>query len=61
PLRISDIRAIETHIVPSTEPPSGVGEPSTPPSGPALANAIAANGPRVTHLPMISNGVNFAS
>ncbi len=60
PLRISDIRAIETHIVPSTEAPTGVGEPSTPPSGAALANAIAVAGPRVTHLPMASNGVSFA-
>ena len=59
PLRISDIRAIETHIVPSTEVPTGVGEPSTPPAGPALANAIAVKGPRVTHLPMAANGVNF--
>ncbi|MDE0522105.1 MAG: molybdopterin-dependent oxidoreductase [Boseongicola sp.] len=60
PLRISDIRAIETHVVPSTEPPTGVGEPGTPPSGPALANAIAVAGPRVTHLPISTNGVNFA-
>jgi len=59
PLRISDIRVIETHIIPSTAAPSGVGEPSTPPSGPALANAIAVKGPRVTHLPLGSNGVNF--
>ena len=60
PLRIHDIRAIETHIVSSTEPPTGVGEPSTPPSGPALANAIASMGTRVTHLPMSANGVYFA-
>ena len=60
PLRIGDIRAIETHIVPSTEPPTGVGEPSTPPSGAALANAIAVAGPRVTHLPMATNGVSFS-
>ncbi|MDE0002764.1 MAG: xanthine dehydrogenase family protein molybdopterin-binding subunit, partial [Rhodospirillaceae bacterium] len=59
PLRISDIRAIETHVVPSTEAPTGVGEPGTPPAGPALANAIAASGLRVTHLPMTANGVNF--
>ena len=59
PLRISDIRAIETHVVHSTEPPTGVGEPGTPPSGPALANAIAVAGPRVTHLPMTANGVRF--
>ena len=60
PLRIHDIRAIETHIVSSMEPPSGVGEPGTPPSGPALANAIASMGTRVTHLPMNANGVYFA-
>ncbi len=59
PLRIHDIKAIETHIVPSTAQPTGVGEPSTPPSGPALANAIAAMGVRVTHLPMTANGVYF--
>ena len=60
PLRISDIGKIETHIISSTEAPTGVGEPSTPPSGPALANAIAANGRRVTHLPLAANGVSFA-
>nr|WP_170335533.1 molybdopterin cofactor-binding domain-containing protein [Ruegeria arenilitoris] len=59
PLRIGDIAAIDVHIVPSAEAPSGVGEPGTPPSAPALANAIAANGPRVTALPMINNGVEF--
>ena len=60
PLRIGDIGAIETHIVPSTEAPTGIGEPGTPPAGPALANAIAVFGTRVTHLPMIRNGVDFA-
>ncbi|KIC15439.1 MULTISPECIES: xanthine dehydrogenase family protein molybdopterin-binding subunit [unclassified Leisingera] len=60
PLRIGDIGAIEVHIVPSAEMPTGVGEPGTPPSAPALANAIAVNGPRVTALPMNLNGVSFA-
>ncbi len=60
PLRITDIAAIETHIVPSTEAPTGVGEPGLPPAGPALANAIAVDGPRVTMLPMTNNGVDFA-
>ncbi len=58
-LRISDIKAIDTHIVPSTEAPSGIGEPGTPPAGPALANAIAVRGPRIAHLPMSTNGVTF--
>ena len=59
PLRISDIRAIDVHIAPSTEAPTGVGEPGVPPAGPTLANAIAVAGPRVTVLPMVENGVNF--
>lgn len=60
-LRINDLSNIETHIVASSEPPTGVGEPGTPPAGPALANAIAASGaPMVTHLPMSANGVRFS-
>ncbi|MEM8869777.1 MAG: molybdopterin cofactor-binding domain-containing protein, partial [Pseudomonadota bacterium] len=60
PLRITDIGEIEVHIVPSTEPPTGVGEPGTPPAAPALANAIAAASDlRVVALPMNDNGVSF--
>ncbi len=61
PLRISDISAIDVHIVPSAEAPTGVGEPGTPPAAPALANAIAAasNELRVSSLPMAENGVDF--
>jgi isoquinoline 1-oxidoreductase beta subunit len=40
PLRISEMPVIEVHIVPSAEPPSGVGEPGLPPLAPAVANAI---------------------
>lgn len=60
PLRIGDIGAIDVHIVPSAAAPSGVGEPSTPPSAPALANAISAAGHQVSVMPMASNGVEFA-
>ena len=61
PLRIGDIGAIETHIVPSDAAPTGVGEPGTPPSAPALANAIAAaNAHLVVTLPMVNDGVEFA-
>lgn len=61
PLRITDMPAVEVHILPSTEPPTGVGEPGLPPAGPALANAIfAAAGVRVTTLPMTDSGVTFA-
>lgn len=60
PLRISDIKAIETHIVASAEAPTGIGEPGTPPSAPALANAIAQLDVQVAELPMSENGVTFA-
>ena len=59
PLRISDIGAIDVQIVDSRESPTGIGEPGVPPAGPALANAIAVEGPRVTRLPMTGNGVRF--
>ena len=43
---------VEVHIVPSTEAPTGVGEPGVPPAGPALANAVyKATGKRVRILP----------
>jgi isoquinoline 1-oxidoreductase beta subunit len=52
-LRIDEMPRIEVHIVPSTEPPGGVGEPATPPIAPAVANAIfAATGRRVRRLPI---------
>jgi isoquinoline 1-oxidoreductase subunit beta len=52
-LRINDMpRVVEVHIVPSTSPPSGVGEPGTPPIAPAVANAVrAATGIRLRSLP----------
>jgi isoquinoline 1-oxidoreductase beta subunit len=43
---------VEVHIVPSTEAPTGVGEPGVPPSAPAVANAIfAMTGQRLRKLP----------
>jgi isoquinoline 1-oxidoreductase subunit beta len=52
-LRINEMpRVIEIHIVPSTNAPSGVGEPGTPPIAPAVANAIrAATGIKLRQLP----------
>ncbi len=52
-LRINEAPEIEVHIVPSTENPTGVGEPGVPPVAPAVANAIfAATGKRVRKLPI---------
>jgi isoquinoline 1-oxidoreductase beta subunit len=57
-LRMSDMPEIEVHIIASTEPPSGIGEPGTPPIGPAVANAIAAaKGEWVTSLPLAKEGL----
>src|SRR3979411_711720 len=52
-LRINDMpRVIEVYIVPSTNAPSGVGEPGTPLIAPAVANAVrAATGIRLHTLP----------
>jgi len=51
-LRINQMPVVEVHIVPSTQSPTGVGEPAVPPLGPAVANAIvAAGGPRIRKLP----------
>src|SRR6266436_4050619 len=52
-LRINEMpRVIEVYVVPSTNPPSGVGEPGTPPIAPAVANAVrAATGIRLRKLP----------
>jgi len=39
--RITDMPEISVHLVPSAEPPTGMGEPGLPPLAPAFANAIA--------------------
>ena len=45
---------IETHLVPSTRPPSGVGEPGVPPIAPAVANAMfVLTGRRIRALPLV--------
>jgi isoquinoline 1-oxidoreductase beta subunit len=39
--RMTDMPGFAVHIVPSAEPPTGIGEPGLPPLAPAFANAIA--------------------
>jgi isoquinoline 1-oxidoreductase beta subunit len=53
PLRMAQMPKVEVHLVPSTEPPTGVGEPGVPPIGPAVANALlAATGKTYAKLPL---------
>ena len=55
-LRINEMPKVEVHIVESTAPPTGVGEPGVPPIGPAVANAFfKATGKRVRVLPFSSS------
>ncbi len=52
PLRMAETPEIEVHLVPSTEHPTGLGEPGLPPIAPAVANAVlAATGRPVRALP----------
>jgi isoquinoline 1-oxidoreductase beta subunit len=53
PLRINQMPKVEVHIVPSSADPTGVGEPGTPPVGPAVANAVyQLTRKRIRSLPM---------
>jgi isoquinoline 1-oxidoreductase beta subunit len=56
-LRMNEMPKVEVHIMPSTEAPTGVGEPGVAPVGPAVANAIfAATGRRMHVLPFPKTG-----
>ena len=51
--RMPDMPPFDVHIVPSGDPPTGVGEPGLPPMAPAIANAIhALTGSPVQSLPI---------
>jgi isoquinoline 1-oxidoreductase beta subunit len=50
--RMTDMPKIEVHIVPSNDPPTGMGEPGLPPLAPAFANALfKLTGKRLRKLP----------
>lgn len=52
-LSMKETPLMEVHIVPSTLPPTGIGEPGLPPVAPALMGAIfAATGKRIRRLPL---------
>jgi isoquinoline 1-oxidoreductase beta subunit len=53
-LRMNDApAAVEVHLVPSTDPAGGCGEPGVPPVAPAVCNALfAATGKRIRRLPI---------
>lgn len=58
PLRITDMPEVEVHIVRSDAAPTGIGEPGTPPIGPAVANAVfRATGTRIRQLPFTRHGL----
>jgi isoquinoline 1-oxidoreductase subunit beta len=55
PLRMDETPVVEVYAVPSTEAPTGIGEPSVPPLAPALCSAIyAATKNRTRALPILS-------
>jgi isoquinoline 1-oxidoreductase beta subunit len=52
-LRMNEAPLVETVIVPSMEPPEGMGEPAVPPVAPAVANAVfKLTGQRLRSLPL---------
>jgi isoquinoline 1-oxidoreductase subunit beta len=54
-LRLPEMPRVEVHVVPSEEPPTGIGEPGLPPIAPAVMNAVfAATGKRLRRLPVRS-------
>jgi isoquinoline 1-oxidoreductase len=60
-LRMNEVPEVEVHIVPSTEYPTGLGEPGTTTILPALSNAIfAATGARVRSGPFLPERVQQA-
>jgi isoquinoline 1-oxidoreductase beta subunit len=52
-LRIAQAPQVETIIMPSAEPPEGIGEPAVPPVAPAVASAVfQLTGQRLRSLPL---------
>jgi len=59
-MRLPQMPKVEVHILPSDEPPTGIGEQATTPIAPAVANALFnATGRRVRRFPLSSQGFNL--
>ncbi len=59
-LRINQMPRVEVHTVPSTEKPTGIGEPGVPPLAPALINALyALTGKPIRSLPLSQQGITL--
>jgi isoquinoline 1-oxidoreductase beta subunit len=57
-LRMNEMPAVETHIIASTNRPTGMGEPGVPPIAPAVANALLAlTGKPTRSLPLIQGAL----
>lgn len=55
PIRMNEAPVVEVHYVPSTEAPTGIGEPPVPPLAPALCSAMySATKKRIRSLPIQS-------
>ena len=48
-VRMRDMPEVQVHIVASTEPPTGVGEPATPVIAPAVSNALFSQSGKARH------------
>jgi len=60
-LRMDEVPEVEIHVVDSTEPPTGIGEPPVTVVAPALGNAIfSATGARVRNVPFLPERVSKA-
>ena len=60
-LRINEMPVVDVHLVASTEPPGGIGEPVTATTGPSVANAIFnATGKRIRKMPITADELKNA-
>jgi isoquinoline 1-oxidoreductase beta subunit len=60
-LQLGQMPEIVVSLIEGADQPGGIGEPGTPPAGPALVNAIfAATGKRIRSLPVVKQGITVS-